>query len=119
MLKSRARLLTDFVEHGRPFFTDRYEIEVAAGEKFLKEPALRSLMPELACRLQVLFPFDLESTETTLRSFAADQGVKSGLLINAARVLLTGTAVAPGIFEVMVALGIERTVQRLASYGSS
>jgi len=35
------------------------------------------------------------------------------MLINAARVLLTGKAVAPGIFQVMVTLGRERVVQRL------
>ena len=46
-------------------------------------------------------------------SLAEERQVKPGLLINASRVLLTGKAVAPGIFEVMVMLGQTRTVQRL------
>ena len=113
LLKTRARLLPDFVNSGRAFLSDEYEMDPAAREKFLKEPALTVLLPELALRLGALVEFTLETAEATLRSFAEERQVKPGLLINASRVLLTGKAVAPGIFEVMVALGQSRTVQRL------
>jgi glutamyl-tRNA synthetase len=39
--------------------------------------------------------------------------MKAGALINGARVALTGQAVAPSLFAVMMALGKERTVKRL------
>jgi len=113
LLKTRARLLPDFVDSGRAFLSDEYEIDPAARDKFLKESALALLLPELALRLDALPEFTLEITEATLRGFADQRQVKPGLLINASRVLLTGKAVAPGIFEVMVALGQTRTVQRL------
>ena len=48
-----------------------------------------------------------------LRDLAAEKNVKAGALINGARVALTGQAVAPSLFAVMVALGKERTVSRL------
>jgi len=113
LLKTRARLRPDFVSNGRAFLSDEYEIDPAAREKFLKEPALAALLPELAFRLEALPEFTLETAEAALRSFAEERQVKPGLLINASRVLLTGKAVAPGIFEVMLALGQTRTVQRL------
>jgi glutamyl-tRNA synthetase len=113
LLKTRARLLPDFVSNGRAFLSDQYEVDPAAREKFLKDPALVALLPELALRLGALAEFTLETAETVLRGFAEERQVKPGLLINASRVLLTGKAVAPGIFEVMVALGQTRTVQRL------
>jgi glutamyl-tRNA synthetase len=113
LLKTRARLLPDFVNTGRAFLSDEYEMDPAAREKFLKEPALTVLLPELALRLGALVEFTLETADATLRSFAEERQVKPGLLINASRVLLTGKAVAPGIFDVMVALGQSRTVQRL------
>jgi len=113
LLKTRARLLPDFVANGRAFLSDEYEIEAYAQEKFLKEPSLKLLLPELASRLDALSGFDSESCESTLRKFAEEKQVKAGLLINAARVLLTGKAVAPGIFQVMNALGQRRTVTRL------
>jgi glutamyl-tRNA synthetase len=70
-------------------------------------------MPELASHLAELSTFELPGLEDCLRSFADQKQVKAGLLINAARVLLTGKAVAPGIFEVMLIFGRERTVNRL------
>ena len=98
LLKQRVRMVSDFATQGRAFFTDDFEIEDKARRKFLKNETLPVLMPELAARL----------------AFAAEKEVKAGLLINAARALLTGKAVAPGIFEVMVVLGQDRTVARLS-----
>ena len=117
LLKRRARMVADLATQGRAFFTDDFEIEVKARQRFLKDKALPLLMPELAARLGSLPVFGLEEAESALRGFAAEKGVKAGLLINAARALLTGRAVAPGIFEVMAALGQDRTVARLS--GSS
>jgi len=67
----------------------------------------------LAEKLSGAKPFDLAGSENALRALAEEKGVKAGLLINAARVALTGQAVAPGLFEVMVTLGQERVVARL------
>ena len=114
LLKQRVRMVSDFATQGRAFFTDDFEVEDKARRKFLKNEALPLLMPELATRLQSLPVFELDEAESALRAFAAEKEVKAGLLINAARALLTGKAVAPGIFEVMAALGQERTVARLS-----
>jgi glutamyl-tRNA synthetase len=48
-----------------------------------------------------------------LRAVAAAEGVKAGLLINATRVAIVGRAVAPPLFDTMVALGKERVIVRL------
>ena len=113
LLRPRARLLPDFATAGRPYFSDEFEFDPKAVEKNLKkEPALKELLPELANRLNEIQDFNLETTEKALRDFADERAVKAGLLINAARTAITGTAVSPGIFEVMVAIGKERTVKR-------
>ena len=113
LLKSRARLLPDFVHMGRPFLADQFETEATAQEKFLKDHALRILLPELATVLESIPEFTLESTESALRTLAEQRQVKAGLLINGSRVLLTGKAASPPIFDVMVMLGQKRTVERL------
>jgi glutamyl-tRNA synthetase len=41
--------------------------------------------------------------------------VKAGGLINGARVALTGQAVAPSLFAVIVNLGKDRVIKRLAA----
>jgi glutamyl-tRNA synthetase len=114
LLKVRARTLRDFVAAGRPYFSEEFPFDQAAVEKNLKKhPILKQLLPELADGYERLDPFDLQTTEATLRELAEQQAVKAGLLINAARTALTGSAVSPGIFDVIVALGRSRTVRRL------
>lgn len=114
LLRPRTRMLADFATNGRPYFSDEFEFDPKAVEKNLKkEPALKELLPELAQRLAALPTFTLESTEQAVRGLAEERGVKAGLLINAARTALTGSAVSPGIFEVMIAVGQDRTVRRL------
>lgn len=113
LLKPRARNLKDFAEAFRGYFTDDYNTDPAAIEKFLKDDSTRKLLVELGNRYAEELEFTEESTEKVLRDFAADKGMKAGALINGSRVALTGQAVAPSLFAVMVALGKEKTVARL------
>lgn len=114
LLKARARTLTDFVAAGRPYLAEEFEFDPQAVDKNLrKEPGLKGLLLELADRLAEVDPFTLQTTERALRELAASRGIKAGLLINAARTALTGSAVTPGIFDVIVMLGKDRTVGRL------
>lgn len=113
LLQTRARGLKDFSGTGRAFFSDDFEYDPEAVKKFWKDPALAEYLSAMAERLAKIEAFDLAETEKCLRALAEERAVKAGLLINAARVALTGQAVAPGLFEVMVALGRERVVDRL------
>jgi glutamyl-tRNA synthetase len=113
MVKARARNLKDFATLCRAYFTDAFEIDPAAREKFLKDPAVRTMLVELASLYAQAPEFTETSTEQVLRDFATEKNVKAGGLINGARVMLTGQGVAPSLFAVMVNLGQERTVARL------
>jgi glutamyl-tRNA synthetase len=113
LLQTRARSTKDFSHSGRAFFSEEFEYDPQAQKKFWKDAKLPELLDELAARLAHAKPFDLAETETCLRALAEEKGVKAGLLINGTRVALTGQAVAPGLFEVMVALGQSRVVERL------
>ena len=115
LLKARARNLTDFATAFRAYFSDEYEIDPAAAAKFLKDTHVRALLVELASRYMNATEFTEQSAETILRAFAEEKQVKPGLLINGARVALTGQAVAPSLFTVMMALGHQRVVKRLTA----
>jgi glutamyl-tRNA synthetase len=117
LVKARVRKLSDFSTVFRAFFTDDFEYDPAACDKFLKDPRLVDLVPALSSRYLEAESFTLESTEAILRRLAEAEGVKASLLINAVRVGLTGQGVAPGLFEVMIALGRERTLERLDRLG--
>lgn len=113
LLRARYRTTVDFATLGRPYFADDFDFEEAAVKKNLKDERLRELLPALADRLSLVEEFTHDNAEQALRVFAEERGVKPGLLINAARTALTGQAVGPGMFDIMVALGRERTVERV------
>ena len=115
LLKPRARSLKDFATTFCAYFSDTFAFDPAAVAKFLKDAETRSLLTELAARYDESAEFTEASTEQILRAFAEEKGVKAGALINGSRVALTGQAVAPSLFAVMVALGKERVVARLAA----
>ena len=115
LLKPRARNLKDFATTFRAYFSDSFEYDPAAVAKFLKDGATRAFLGELAQRYAETLEFTEASTEETLRALADENRIKAGMLINGARVALTGQAVAPSLFAVMVALGKARVVARLAA----
>lgn len=113
LLRARYRTIIDFSDYGRPYFSDDFEMEPTALKKNLKDERLKELLPGLADRLARLDEFTHESTEAALRAYADEQNVKAGLLINGARTAMTGQSVGPGMFDIMLTLGRERTVERL------
>ncbi|HEX8185377.1 MAG TPA: glutamate--tRNA ligase, partial [Blastocatellia bacterium] len=113
LLRARYRTTVDFATIGRPYFADDFDYDAAAVKKNLKDERLKELLPGLADRLALVEDFTHDATESALRAYCEEQGVKAGLLINAARTALTGQSVGPGMFDIITTLGRERTVERL------
>jgi glutamyl-tRNA synthetase len=113
LLRPRTRLLPDFSTWARAFFSDSFEFDSQAREKFWKDERLGGMLAKLADVLAGLPDWNHDACDHALRELAAAEGVKAGLLINATRVAIVGQAVAPPLFETMVVLGQERVVSRL------
>ncbi len=113
LLRPRIRLLPDFAKWSRAFFSDEFEIDPAAKAKFWKDEKIPELLRQLADALQALGEWNHDACDHAARKVAEEAGVKAGLLINATRVAIVGQAVAPPLFDTMVALGQERVVRRL------
>jgi glutamyl-tRNA synthetase len=114
LLRPRVRLLPDFASWSRAFFSDDFEREPAAKEKFWKDRAqIKDLLAKNADALAALSDWSHDPCDHATRAVAESAGVKAGLLINAVRVAIVGQAVAPPLFDTMVALGQERVVRRL------
>jgi len=113
LIRPRTRLLGDFTSWARAFFSDDFDYETEAREKFWKDERLPAMLGKLADALDALPDWNHDACDAALRSLATAEGVKAGLLINATRVAIVGRAVAPPLFETMVVLGKERVVARL------
>lgn len=118
LLKPRLRTLKDFTGSFRAFFRDDYPLDSAAVVRFWNEPKLPGWFEELAGDLEGLERFQAAAAESALRVLAEKKGIKASVLINAARVALTGQAVAPSLFAVMEVLGKQKTVLRLRAAGA-
>ena len=113
LYRPRAKVLQDFPRQSRIFLIHEVEYDQAAVEKFLKDENVRGYLRTLAGRLDALPEFTRQTTEASVRGLADELGIKPGILMNAARVALTGQPVAPGLFDVMVLLGRQKTTRRL------
>jgi len=123
LLRPRIRLLPDFSSWSHAFFSDEFTREVAAKEKFWKDPKVPELLSKLGDALKALPEWNHDACDHASRAVAEAGGVKAGLLINATRVAIVGQAVAPPLFDTMVVLGQQRVVNRLrdavAGFGKS
>jgi glutamyl-tRNA synthetase len=113
LLRPRTRLLPDFSTWSRAFFSDSFEYDLQAREKFWKDERLGPMLRKLADATAALPDWNHDACDHALRELAAAEGVKAGLLINATRVAIVGQAVAPPLFETMLVLGQQRVVSRL------
>ncbi|MGE0592315.1 MAG: glutamate--tRNA ligase [Vicinamibacterales bacterium] len=113
LLRPRARRLTDFAEQARPFLVATVSYDEEAVQKHLAAPDIAAHVAALVEPLRTHEPFDEAGVEALVRATAAAQGIKAGALIHAVRVAVVGRANSPGLFEVLVLLGRERTVDRL------
>ena len=113
LIRPRTRLLGDFTSWARGFFADDFGYDAEAREKFWKDERLPAMLEKLADALAALPEWNHDACDAASRGVAAAEGVKAGLLINATRVAIVGRAVAPPLFDTMVALGQKRVVQRL------
>ncbi|GBE13663.1 MAG TPA: glutamate--tRNA ligase [Desulfobacteraceae bacterium] len=114
LIRGRFHTTKDFATMGRAYFADDYTIEQKPLKKnILKHPDLRTWLPMLAQRFAALDTFDQQSAETAARELAAELGVKPGIIINGMRTVLTGQLAGPGMFDILVALGRDRVIDRL------
>ncbi|MBU4288079.1 MAG: glutamate--tRNA ligase [Proteobacteria bacterium] len=114
LIRSRYHVTTEFATLGRAYFSDEYQIEEKALKKnILKHDGLKNWFSILADRLEAIESFSIEETENVIRDMAEEFGVKAGVLINGIRAAVTGQTVGPGLFDILIAIGQKRVVERL------
>ncbi len=114
LLRVRARTVDDIVQQARPYIGDAVAYDDDAIAKQWKDaPLARSLLADALATLERLEPWAPEAMEPALRAIAESAGVGAGKLMQPLRVALTGVAASPGIFDVLVLLGRERSLARI------
>ncbi len=115
LIRDRFHTTRDFATLGRAYFADDYTVEAKPLKKnILKHPELKRWLPMLAEIFRDLEPFNKETPEAATRELADQLDVKPGILINGMRTVLTGQLAGPGMFDILVTLGRDTVVRRLA-----
>ena len=114
LLKVRARTIDDLVRQAVPYLRETIEYDPDAVAKQWKDrTATRELLQATRDALAAGPAWEAPALEEALRAFAESRGVGAGKIFQPLRVALTGTSASPGIFDVLVMLGRDRSVRRL------
>jgi nondiscriminating glutamyl-tRNA synthetase len=113
LMRERAKLLTTYITWARYFFTDEYEYEARAVEKWLSSPQVAGILERLADTYEALERWDVESIETATRALAQELGLKAAEVIHPCRAAVTGTTIGPSLFHVLELLAQTDVVRRL------
>ena len=112
-LKPRAKTLNELAEgatflyRARPLDLDEKAVQLLAGEA-------PRLLARIHAVLSALDEWSAHATEAAVRGVAETAGVKLGQVAQPLRAALTGRGTSPGIFDVLVLLGRDESLARIA-----
>ena len=113
LMKERAPRLTIFTDWARYFFTDDYDYDEKARDKWLTQAETPPILRKLADRLEALETWNAEALEQAVRGLAEEVGVGAGKVIHPCRAAVTGTTVGPSLFHLLELLDQADVVARL------
>jgi glutamyl-tRNA synthetase len=116
LIRERFYTLKDFSGQGRAFFSEDFDFDQKAIEKNLKKhPDLKVWLPELAEKFESLEDWSHDPVYEAVNQFCEEKGTKLGVVLNGARVVLTGQMVGPSMIAAIEQLGKDKTIMRLKS----
>jgi glutamyl-tRNA synthetase len=111
-LQPRSKTLKDMAQAARFYFVDEPEMDEKAAAKFLT-PEMTGMLNQAADAIEALSDYTQPALETVFKKIMDDFNLGFGKIAQPLRVAITGTTVSPGIFEMLLALGKDNTVQRI------
>ncbi len=111
-LKERAKTLVDLA-HSAAFLVSERPMPLDEKATALLDAEARARLGRLAQAFGAT-AWDAAALESAVRTFAEAEGVKLGKVAQPLRAALTGSAASPPIFDVLVVLGREESIARIA-----
>ncbi|MFO7856701.1 MAG: glutamate--tRNA ligase [Paracoccaceae bacterium] len=111
-LKERSKTVVELLEMAHYLLVDRPLEPDEKAAKLLSGDA-PIVLARFVARLRDASEWEAATLESAARDFAEAEGLKLGKVAQPLRAALTGRAVSPGVFDVMVTLGREETLARL------
>ncbi len=112
-LKPRAKNLNDLAE-GAAFLFKRRPLDMDERAAALLDGPAAELLARLHDALGACGEWTAETIEGAVRGVSERAGVKLGQVAQPLRAALTGRTTSPGIFDVLVLLGRDESLARMA-----
>lgn len=114
VIKVRAKDLNELAAGGAFLFAQRpLTIEDKAAALLTDEA--RALLGAIEARLRPIADWTIDALEPSLKAMAEELGLGLGKLAQPLRAALTGQTTSPGIFDVLVLLGRDESLARIAA----
>ena len=114
LLRVRARTVGDIARQARVYLVEDLEYDEAAVAKhWLAQPDVTLERLETLRERLAGAEWNRDALDQAVRGLAEELEVGAGKVIHPLRVSLTGQAASPGIFDVLLLLGRERSLQRV------
>lgn len=110
-LKQRAKTLQELAEQAA-FYFSAPTVFTEKAKKDLDGKGHILLMKLLAI-LHTVHPWNHETLESTIRTFAEQQATKIGEVMAPVRAAITGSHMSPSMFEVMAIIGKQEVIRRI------
>lgn len=111
-LKDRAKTLKELADGAKFIFAPRpLDLDEKAASLLNEDgrAILKAILPDL----EAVGEWNLESLDSSVRAHAEANGLKLGKVAQPLRAALTGRATSPGVFDVLVVLGREESLDRI------
>ena len=112
-LKARARDLNELAD-GATFLFKSRPLDMTEKAASLLDAEARSNLAHVHAALADVPRWEMDALDASVREVAETRGLKLGALAQPLRAALTGSNTSPGIFDVLVLLGREESLARIA-----
>ena len=113
-LAPRSRTLAEMAEAARPYLAPLESYDPKAVRKaWRRDPAWTAALLTDASAVLARAPWREEPLEEALQGLASDRNVGAGKVFQPLRVALTGASASPGIVDVLMILGRDRSLRRV------
>jgi len=116
-LKERAKNLVELTESASYLWRQRPLDLDAKADKILSDEA-RAILKDLHPLLSTAENWTGEALEVAVKTYAEERDLKLGKVAQPLRAALTGRGTSPGIYDVLVALGKDESLGRIADQAS-
>ncbi|WP_435135612.1 glutamate--tRNA ligase [Formosa sp. A9] len=118
LIKERATFVSDLWDLSHFFFIAPQAYDEKAYKKAVKEDT-RALLSELATQVNTIEDFEVETIQTTVKSWITSKEIGFGKVMMPLRLALVGALQGPDVFDIMFMIGKQETINRIENLATT